>query len=120
MCDSVVSGSRGPKRKECDLSAVGFLGIGLRKPAENSKSRWPLSALCCINREPLHDHTITFLGRVQQKAEAWQDPPWEEARSALRKFLKFEVPNLTHVPEIKMLRHRQGKHRVLIETRRQG
>ena len=38
-------------------------------------------------------------------------------RSALRKFLKFEVPKLAHVPEIKMLSQTLGEHKVQTETR---
>ena len=42
--------------------------------------------------------------------------PEEQCRCALWEFLKFGVLKLSHTPEIKKLRHRQGEHRVLMET----
>ena len=55
-------------------SGAEFPGTGAEKLAENSESRYRLSTLYCHKLQQLNDCATAFLDRIQQKAEAWQDP----------------------------------------------
>ena len=75
---------------------------------------------CCLVVPPLPDFAITFLDWPANSKRMARPSLEEQLGSSLGESLKFAIMKLSCAPEVKkqqqQLIHRQGEHRLLMET----